>query len=82
MNTLIINTAFNNANYILIANDDFFDITTPSSAKHSETSLLKIDELLSQANIRIKDIDCICVNLGPGSFTGIRIGVAITKSCQ
>ena len=60
MNTLIINTAFNNANYILTANDDFFDITTPSSAKHSETSLLKIDELLSQANIRIYKVYSGC----------------------
>ena len=79
MNTLIINTAFENANYVLIKNEKTFDISTPSSAKHSETSLVKIDELLNDANLNISEIDCICVNLGPGSFTGIRIGVAITK---
>lgn len=38
-----------------------------------------VDNALSQADMNIKDIDAFCVNVGPGSFTGIRIGVAAVK---
>ena len=79
MNTLIINTAFEEANYILLKDDEIFEITTDSNAKHSETSLKKIDQLLQSNNLSINDIDVICGNIGPGSFTGIRIGIAILK---
>ena len=79
MNILIINTAFDNANYIVVKDDTIYDCTTDSSSKHSETSLLHIDELLEKAKVSVHDLDIICVNVGPGSFTGIRIGVALTK---
>lgn len=38
-----------------------------------------VDNALTQADINIKEIDAFCVNVGPGSFTGIRIGVAAVK---
>ena len=38
-----------------------------------------VDNALSQADMSIKDIDAFCANVGPGSFTGIRIGVAAVK---
>lgn len=38
-----------------------------------------VDTLLSSAGLRIDDIDCFAVALGPGSFTGIRVGVATVK---
>lgn len=38
-----------------------------------------VDNALTQADMNIKDIDAFCVNVGPGSFTGIRIGVAAVK---
>ena len=46
---------------------------------HSRTLMPMIDNALSQADMKINDIDAICVNAGPGSFTGIRIGVAAVK---
>ncbi len=46
---------------------------------HSETLMPMIDNALKSANKSINDIDVICVNTGPGSFTGIRIGVAAAK---
>lgn len=79
MNILIINTAFDYADYIVLANDSHFAYKTDSNAKHSETSLLFVDNALTKSGITIRDIDVIAVNLGPGSFTGIRIGVALVK---
>ena len=46
---------------------------------HSRTLMPMVDNALSQADFKIDDIDAFCVNAGPGSFTGIRIGVAAVK---
>ncbi len=46
---------------------------------HSRTLMPMVDNALSQADITLGDIDALCVNVGPGSFTGIRIGVAAIK---
>lgn len=46
---------------------------------HSRTLMPMVDNALRQANMSINDIDAFCVNAGPGSFTGIRIGVAAVK---
>ena len=46
---------------------------------HSRTLMPMVDNALSQADLKIDDIDAFCVNAGPGSFTGIRIGVAAVK---
>ncbi len=46
---------------------------------HSRTLMPMVNNALIQADINIADIDAFCVNAGPGSFTGIRIGVAAIK---
>ena len=48
-------------------------------AGHSGKLLSLIDWSLSQAGMGIKEVDCIAVSLGPGSFTGLRIGLATAK---
>ena len=47
--------------------------------RHSVLLVPMIDKLLKKAKLRIKDIDCFAVSIGPGSFTGLRIGVTVTK---
>lgn len=46
---------------------------------HSRTLMPMIDNALSQADMNIGDTDAFAVNVGPGSFTGIRIGIAAVK---
>lgn len=46
---------------------------------HSQTLMPMIDSALKCADLSVDDIDLIAVNKGPGSFTGIRIGVAAAK---
>lgn len=46
---------------------------------HSETLMPMVDSVLRNAMLSISDIDRLCVTVGPGSFTGIRIGVAAVK---
>ena len=45
----------------------------------SEVALPKIVELFDKTNLKAKDINKIIVVNGPGSFTGIRIGITIAK---
>jgi tRNA threonylcarbamoyladenosine biosynthesis protein TsaB len=51
-----------------------------SSFNQSEELLAKIDELLLRNNYTKNDIQAIGINLGPGSYTGIRIGVATANA--
>jgi len=46
---------------------------------HSEKVLPIVDELLKEINISIQEIEQFVVCTGPGSFTGIRIGVSLVK---
>ena len=46
---------------------------------HSQTLMPMIENVLSQALLKISDIDGIAVTAGPGSFTGVRIGIAAAK---
>lgn len=46
---------------------------------HSETLLPMISGVLKNAEIELRDIEKIAVNVGPGSFTGLRIGISCVK---
>ncbi len=46
---------------------------------HSQTLMPMIENLLSSCLLNIEDIDGIAVSAGPGSFTGIRIGISAVK---
>ena len=46
---------------------------------HSETLMPMADSLFKSVKLEPKDIDVFAVNCGPGSFTGLRIGIAAVK---
>jgi len=46
---------------------------------HSGLLMPTIDRLLKKSRLKPKDIDGFCIGIGPGSFTGLRIGVATVK---
>ena len=50
-----------------------------SGYTHSETLAPMLKELLDECGITADDIDLVAVTAGPGSFTGIRIGLATVK---
>lgn len=47
---------------------------------HSNTLLVDVDKLLAQTQIGLSEIDMFAVAMGPGSFTGLRIGLATIKA--
>lgn len=46
---------------------------------HSQTLMPMLDAMLQQASLQLSDMDLLAVSAGPGSFTGIRIGVSAVK---
>lgn len=57
--------------------EDFIEVD--ANVGHSEKMLPSIDLLLDKNNLSILDNKSFVIVIGPGSFTGIRIGVAIVK---
>lgn len=55
------------------------EITLNTGHTHSQTLLPCIEQLLRLSETHISDIDLIACTVGPGSFTGVRIGVATVK---
>jgi tRNA threonylcarbamoyladenosine biosynthesis protein TsaB len=51
-----------------------------AASSHSNTLLRDIHELLEESHYSIKDISLIATATGPGSFTGLRIGLASAKA--
>ncbi|MBR3641021.1 MAG: tRNA (adenosine(37)-N6)-threonylcarbamoyltransferase complex dimerization subunit type 1 TsaB [Oscillibacter sp.] len=46
---------------------------------HSHTLMPMVEHILKNTELAVSDLDAIAVSVGPGSFTGIRIGVAAAK---
>lgn len=78
MNTLILDCSAGMSIYLL-KDDEEFSLIDTNQKKHTDTLLLSVDKLLGDANLKVADIDNICVCVGPGSFTGIRVAVSIAK---
>lgn len=55
------------------------EISYTSSLNHSQTIMPMIDELLKNLNLSPGDIDVFACSNGPGSFTGLRIGIGTIK---
>ena len=80
MKILAIDTSSSICSTALLENDKIIDENFLDNGKtHSENLMPLIDELLKRNNIDIKEINLIACCVGPGSFTGIRIGVSTIK---
>ncbi len=47
---------------------------------HSQMMMPQVETMMKQAERDIMDVDCFAAAVGPGSFTGVRIGVATAKA--
>ncbi len=46
---------------------------------HASLTAVFIDEMLRERGITLNDCDAVCVSMGPGSYTGLRVGVSTAK---
>ena len=80
MITLFIDTSTEYLTVALIKDDKVINESTISSSEHSKYAMTEIEKLFNGTDIDRKNIDKIMVTNGPGSFTGVRIGVTIAKT--
>ena len=80
MNILAIDTSALTATAAVLADDTLLgEISTTTRLTHSQTIMPMIDELLKKVSLDISDIDLFACSQGPGSFTGLRIGIGPVK---
>ena len=80
MTTLLaIETSANLCSVALARNDEILDIVTAEPRGHSRHLLPAIDRLLAEAGLTLQRLDGIAVTDGPGSFTGLRIGIGVAQ---
>ena len=75
-----IETATRAASAAVCNEDKFTEITQDSKLTHSETLLPQFKEVLKMANVTHDMVEAVAVSIGPGSFTGLRIGLAAAKA--
>ena len=46
---------------------------------HASLTAVFVSDILAENNISLKDCDAVCVSMGPGSYTGLRVGVSTAK---
>lgn len=81
MNTLALNTAFTHVGLSLTKEDRLVANYFSVCKKRSERLIFQaMDELLENAQMEISQIDYYTVIQGPGSYTGLRIGMAVAKT--
>lgn len=81
MRTLFIHSSRKSLSIALKCDDELLFISNVDShSKHSNFLMSEIDKILTNRSLTINDIDNIIVLNGPGSFTGIRVGVTVAKT--
>ena len=81
MNYLAIDTSGKNLTVVVENNGQLYTYyDSECGTNHSVSLMPKIEELLLQADLDLKDADFLAVVVGAGSFTGIRIGVSTIKA--
>ena len=80
MNILLIETATQICSVVLAGDGKIHarrESDTPNA--HSTCLSVFIDEVLKESHLTPRDLNAVCVSAGPGSYTGLRIGVSTAK---
>ncbi len=76
---LAIDTATENCSVALLVNDQVISRSEVAPRDHTKKVLPMVDEVLKEAGLTLQDLDALAFGRGPGSFTGVRIGIGIAQ---
>ncbi len=81
MKILAIDTSSARCNVSILENENvLIDLFNDDEKTHSVKLMPMINEAFKKTNLSLDDIDLLACSIGPGSFTGVRIGIATIKS--
>jgi len=81
MIVLAVETATKTASVALVSEDRLLgEFTVQTQFTHSQSMMPMLDQMLKQAGISIEEVDGFAASIGPGSYTGLRIGIAAVKT--
>jgi tRNA threonylcarbamoyl adenosine modification protein YeaZ len=81
--TLAIETATQKGSLSLLENEEELGFWIGDNAQALSAALLpNISELLSRHDLKVKDLALIAVSAGPGSFTGVRVGLSVAQGLK
>ncbi len=61
------------------AGENKYTVESDSNRKHAEVLPSYYKEIQNQSEFELKDVDGIAISIGPGSFTGLRVGLSFAK---
>lgn len=64
---------------LLTPGGEIIELIDETTLSHSERLLVMVDTIMQQAKLEPGQLSCIAVTRGPGSFTGLRIGIAVAQ---
>ncbi|MCK6262035.1 tRNA (adenosine(37)-N6)-threonylcarbamoyltransferase complex dimerization subunit type 1 TsaB [Vibrio sp. ZSDE26] len=76
---LALDTATENCSVALISGDQVFARSEVAPRDHTKKILPMVDEVLKEAGLTLAEVDALAFGRGPGSFTGVRIGIGIAQ---
>lgn len=79
MNILAFDTSTDILNIAIKTEDQFFSTTHSIGRKFSEELVLRLNSALKEVGLEFNELSLIVVAKGPGSFTGLRVGMAVAK---
>ena len=75
-NILGIETSGKICSVALYTNNSYKEINLNTGLTHSETLFFNVKKILKDNNVAVKDLSYVAVSNGPGSYTGLRIGIS------
>lgn len=79
MKLLAIETAFEQCSVALSVDGEVFERSLHAPRQHAALLLPWVQELLSEAGMRLQGLDALAFSCGPGSFTSLRIGIGVAQ---
>lgn len=79
MNILALDTCTESCSAALLYQGKLFERAEMTQRGHSELILGMMDELFAEAKTSISEINAVAFGRGPGSFTGVRVGVGVAQ---
>lgn len=82
MNILVLDCAVTKLSIAVKTEDKFISQTYDIGMRQSEILVPTIDEILSKAGITAAELNYSALTIGPGSFTGLRLGISALKAIE